>query len=188
MERKVLNYNQKILEEIKNYNPDLQAEKNSKKEIINFLNNNKDDFLRTNSAGHLTASAWIINLVKKKVLLHHHQSLDKWIQLGGHLEENETIKEAALREAKEESGLNSISFLDKKIFDLDVHKIPEAENIAEHYHYDIRYFFEADSKEKLEKSRESYNLKWIDLDKVRTYLKEESILRMVRKTKDKLNK
>lgn len=187
MERKVLNYNQKILEEIRNYNPDLQAEKNSKKEIINYLNNNKENFLRTNPAGHLTASAWIINIVERKVLLHHHQSLDKWIQLGGHLEENETTKEAALREAKEESGLNSISFLDKKIFDLDVHKIPEAENIAEHYHYDIRYLFKADSKEDLVKSRESYNLKWIDLDKISNYLTEDSILRMVRKTKDKLN-
>ena len=177
-----MNYYQKILEEIKNYRPANQTEKKSQKAIIDYLLNNRDNFLRTNPAGHLTASAWIINFDQDKVLLHHHQSLDKWIQLGGHLEKNELIKEAAFREAAEESGLSSLSLLNQRVFDLDVHQIPAANNQADHYHYDIRYLFEADSSEELEKSRESLNLKWIDLNKVTDYLSEESVLRMLRKT------
>src|SRR5205809_7967737 len=41
-----------------------------------------------------------------KVLLVHHRNLDKWLPLGGHIELDEDPEQAALREAKEESGLD----------------------------------------------------------------------------------
>ena len=41
-----------------------------------------------------------------KVLLIHHRKLDKWLPLGGHIELEEDPEQAALREAKEESGLD----------------------------------------------------------------------------------
>jgi 8-oxo-dGTP pyrophosphatase MutT (NUDIX family) len=40
-----------------------------------------------------------------KVLVIHHRNLDKWLPLGGHIELDEDPERAALREAKEESGL-----------------------------------------------------------------------------------
>ena len=42
----------------------------------------------------------------EKVLLIHHRKLDKWLPLGGHIELDEDPEQAALREAKEESGLD----------------------------------------------------------------------------------
>ena len=41
----------------------------------------------------------------EKILLIHHRQLDKWLPLGGHIELDEDPEQAALREAKEESGL-----------------------------------------------------------------------------------
>jgi len=41
-----------------------------------------------------------------KVLLIHHRKIDKWLPLGGHIELDEDPEQAALREAKEESGLD----------------------------------------------------------------------------------
>lgn len=41
-----------------------------------------------------------------KVLLIHHRKLNKWLPLGGHVELDEDPEQAALREAKEESGLD----------------------------------------------------------------------------------
>jgi 8-oxo-dGTP pyrophosphatase MutT (NUDIX family) len=41
---------------------------------------------------------------KGKILLIHHRKLDKWLPLGGHIELDEDPEQAALREAKEESG------------------------------------------------------------------------------------
>lgn len=40
-----------------------------------------------------------------KVLVIHHRKLDRWLPLGGHIELDEDPEIAALREAKEESGL-----------------------------------------------------------------------------------
>ena len=40
------------------------------------------------------------------ILLIHHRKLDKWLPLGGHIELDEDPEQAALREAKEESGLD----------------------------------------------------------------------------------
>lgn len=41
-----------------------------------------------------------------RVLLVHHRKLDRWLPLGGHIELDEDPEIAALREAKEESGLD----------------------------------------------------------------------------------
>lgn len=41
-----------------------------------------------------------------RILLIHHRNLNKWLPLGGHIELDEDPEAAALREAKEESGLD----------------------------------------------------------------------------------
>ena len=41
-----------------------------------------------------------------KILVIHHRKLDKWLPLGGHIELDEDPEQAAVREAKEESGLD----------------------------------------------------------------------------------
>jgi 8-oxo-dGTP pyrophosphatase MutT (NUDIX family) len=41
-----------------------------------------------------------------KVLVVHHRKLGKWLPLGGHIELDEDPETAALREAREESGLD----------------------------------------------------------------------------------
>ncbi len=41
-----------------------------------------------------------------KILLIHHRKLNKWLPLGGHIELDEDPEIAALREAREESGLD----------------------------------------------------------------------------------
>jgi 8-oxo-dGTP pyrophosphatase MutT (NUDIX family) len=47
----------------------------------------------------------VVVVHQSKVLLIHHRGLDKWLPLGGHIELDEDPEAAALREAKEESGL-----------------------------------------------------------------------------------
>ncbi len=54
---------------------------------------------------HFCASVFIINPINKKILLIHHKKFNRWVQPGGHINENETFEEAALREAFEETGV-----------------------------------------------------------------------------------
>jgi len=53
-----------------------------------------------------TATVYIVDEEKNRVLLIHHKKLDKWLPPGGHIDPNETPPEAAIREAKEETGLD----------------------------------------------------------------------------------
>ena len=54
---------------------------------------------------HFCASAFVINPNDKKILLVKHSDYDKWLQPGGHIEEDETPEEAAIREVYEETGV-----------------------------------------------------------------------------------
>lgn len=52
----------------------------------------------------ITATVYIVN--DDKVLLHKHKKYNTWFPVGGHLEPDELPHEAAIREAKEEAGLD----------------------------------------------------------------------------------
>ena len=54
---------------------------------------------------HLTASAWVVSPDRKQVLLAYHDLYDSWAWLGGHADGDRDLLAAALREAREESGL-----------------------------------------------------------------------------------
>lgn len=149
--------------------------------IIEFVKSYPNCFDRSLLIGHITGSAFIINKGKNKTLLTHHHKLEKWLQLGGHSDGDPDTVNVALREAEEESGLKKIIPLSSEIFDVDVHEIPARKDEPAHFHYDIRFLFEADDSEPLVISSESKDLAWIPLDRIEEYTREESVLRMVRK-------
>jgi len=160
------------------YIPSDEAERAHQQVILAFIGENPNFLGRSNLSGHVTCSAWVVNPRRNKVLLTHHRALDKWIQLGGHTEEGEDIPVAALREAREESGLE-FHFLFQGIFDLDVHLIPPGKGLSAHYHYDIRYLLESDDEAPLVVTVESMDLAWVPLTEVAN---QETVQRMVRKT------
>lgn len=131
--------------------------------------------------GHITGSAWIVD--GGSVLLTHHRKLDRWFQLGGHLEPGETVAEGALREAVEESGLAGLRLASEAIFDVDVHLIPERGSAPAHLHHDIRFLIVRPAEDAaLVGSSESRALAWVRLAETHRYNSSESIQRMVRKT------
>lgn len=149
--------------------------------LAGFVAGNERCFERTLLEGHVTGSAWIVDLERTHVLLTHHGKLDKWLQLGGHADGDWNVLEVALREAREESGLSSIRAVGDGIFDVDIHAIPARGAEPEHFHYDVRYLLEADRGEMLRMSSESKDLQWVAMERVAELTGEESVLRMVRK-------
>jgi 8-oxo-dGTP pyrophosphatase MutT (NUDIX family) len=140
-------------------------------------------FQRERLEGHFTASAWIVNKKRTHTLLTLHRKLGRWLQLGGHADGDENLLNVALKEAQEESGLESLDMVDSTIFDIDMHIIPERPQVPQHYHYDVRYLLEADIREPLKISKESISLAWIAFDSVADMVGySPSILRMLEKT------
>lgn len=172
-----------LLDLLSSYDTSSQDELNKKIKIINFLLEPSpySPFSRYNKVGHITASVWIIDPNSGSFLLCHHPKSDKWIQLGGHIEDaDRNIIEAATREGREESGIKDLKLLlNGYIFDIDIHFIPESKQEKGHYHYDIRFLFSADSNEKIKKTKYLSNIKWFDRSYIPT--EEDSILRMLEK-------
>lgn len=132
--------------------------------------------------GHLTGSAWIVDARRTRALLTHHRKLNKWLQLGGHADGDLDLASVASREAREESGLTRLRLASPQIFDLDRHWIPARKDEPAHWHYDLRFLFEADPDEPLVITPESKDLAWIELARLPDFNPEESLLRMARKT------
>ena len=151
-------------------------------QLIEFVEANINCFDRSLQIGHVTGSAWIVDLARAHVLLTHHQKLDKWLQLGGHADGNPDILQVALCEAREESGLQEVSPITEAIFDVDVHLIPAHGSVPPHFHYDVRFLLQADRGQPLLVSHESKALAWAALDQVAGLNAEDSLLRMVKKT------
>ena len=125
----------------------------------------KDTHLRSQTAGHLTGSAFVLDAGRERVLLLHHAKLHRWLQPGGHGEGETDPRLIALREIEEETGLVDLRpFPDERLVDVDVHLIPARAGEAGHPHLDLRYGFLAPRGAMLRVSSESRELRWFFVD------------------------
>src|SRR5581483_6638559 len=89
---------------------------------------------------------------------------------------------AALREAREESGLSGLELLHEGIADLDVHVIPAGRGEPEHRHFDVRYIARTRSPEAIViDAKESNELMWVDLGRAAELMSGEESHRVIRK-------
>jgi 8-oxo-dGTP pyrophosphatase MutT (NUDIX family) len=67
-------------------------------------------FSRTNMAGHITASGFVMTPDRSETLLICHKGLNRWLQPGGHVDVDDAeIWYAARREIREETGLTDFA-------------------------------------------------------------------------------
>lgn len=160
-------------------------------QIVSLVEAHPDCFERTCRPGHITGAAWIVSADRRRCLLTHHRKLDRWLQLGGHADGQSLVEEVALREAREESGINEFDIVPIAgallPFDLDVHQIPARYDDAgrqiedSHEHHDIRYLLVARGCETITASAESHEVRWFTTEEVLRLTDEESVLRMLYK-------
>jgi len=113
-----------------------------------FVSAPADPFARGNPEGHVTGSAVVARPDGSAFLLVLHRKLSRWLQPGGHTEESDpTIFDAALREAREETGIARFEApLGPAILDVDVHPIPARGRDAAHHHFDVRFLLTSRSE------------------------------------------
>jgi 8-oxo-dGTP pyrophosphatase MutT (NUDIX family) len=148
---------------------------------LSFLANASLPFDREHDDGHFTGSAWLVDASGKRVLLTHHRKLNRWLQLGGHADGDGDLARVALREAEEESGLSGLT-VEREIFDVDRHWIPERPNESGHWHYDVRFVVRAGAHDTFVLSDESLGLAWVSIETLAAANDtDESLRRMAQK-------
>jgi S-adenosylhomocysteine hydrolase/8-oxo-dGTP pyrophosphatase MutT (NUDIX family) len=146
---------------------------------------------RKNFVGHITASGFVLDKSRRKVVLIKHISLDKFLQPGGHVEiEDTSLLQAAIREIKEETGLqrfSNVSILSNNPeipLDINSHFIPENLKKGEpsHFHHDFRFCFilEDDSFSFEKQEEEVSECKMVDLSKLMDIVQFADIYKKIR--------
>jgi 8-oxo-dGTP pyrophosphatase MutT (NUDIX family) len=172
---------EELLAALRAYAPFNEHEAAMRERIIEFVTRHEDCFERTQQAGHVTASAWVVNRERTRTVLVHHARLNRWLQPGGHCDGDADVLGVALRETREETGLAAAP-AGGGIFDVDAHEIPARRAEPAHVHYDIRFLLEADDGAEVAVSAESHDVRWVSLEEVRALNTDESVLRLVAKT------
>ncbi|MGW6599491.1 NUDIX hydrolase [Streptomyces sp. NPDC055036] len=142
---------------------------------LDHLTAHPDAMWKSCGAGHLTASALVIDPERGRVLLTLHKKLRMWLQMGGHCEPGDiSLERAALREATEESGIEGLTLLVGGPVQLDRHAIPA----PCHWHLDVQYVALAPSGSVEAISEESLDLRWFSYDEAAA-MGDGSVVRLV---------
>ncbi|QIY98146.1 NUDIX hydrolase [Streptomyces sp. S1D4-11] len=150
---------------------------------LDHLSEHPDGMWKACTAGHVTASALVIDPVGGRVLLTLHRKLRMWLQMGGHCEPGDpTLAAAALREATEESGIEGLILLPGGPVTLDRHAIPAPCN----WHLDVQYAALAPAEAVAAISDESLDLRWFPYEEVAA-VADASVVRLLEATRARLS-
>lgn len=112
---------------------------------------------------HVTASCFVFSTDLARTLLCFHRKGRFWVQFGGHLEPDDaTVADAAVREAREESGIGRLALLSGSIVDLERHELHGGFSCDAHW--DIGFVALLSGDEEVTVSAESEDVRWFPLD------------------------
>jgi 8-oxo-dGTP pyrophosphatase MutT (NUDIX family) len=149
---------------------------------LDHLAEHPDGLWKACHAGHITASALVVDPEGGRVLLTLHKKLRMWLQMGGHCEPGDaSLAAAALREATEESGVSGLSLLAGGPVRLDRHPIPA----PCHWHFDVQYAVLAPADAVHAVSAESLDVRWFGYEEV-PEVADESVVRLLEATRARL--
>jgi len=136
-------------------------ERQSLRAFVEAFDQLDEPFAQESNSIHVTGSALVVG--PRGVVLLKHKRLGFWLQPGGHIDPGESPWAAALREAREETGLevNFVGPLDDEgvpeLLHVDVH--PGGRG---HTHLDVRYLFDGGDADPDPPEGESQEIGWYD--------------------------
>ena len=180
---------EELKEKIEGYKPCNEQEEQDKKVMIDYINHFDNVLTRKNEFGHFTASSWVVNQQRTKLLMIYHNIYNSWTWTGGHADGEHDLLGTALRELKEETGVKNVNVLNPDIFSLEIicvnGHVKRGKYVASHVHLNLTYLLEVDEEETLQmKEDENSGVKWIPIEDIDKYSTEPW---MVEKIFTKLN-
>lgn len=183
-----------LREKIEKYVPYNEQEEKDKNTILKYMDAFEDTLTRNNEFGHFTASAWVVNKERTKVLMIYHNIYKSWAWTGGHADGESDLLSVAVREVKEETGVENVKVLDDDIFSLEIvcvnGHVKRGKYVSSHVHLNVTYLLEVDENATLRiKEDENSGVKWVSIDEVEVTSNERWVKEKVyRKLNEKLKK
>ena len=160
-----------LLDALNRFRPCNEQEETDKKQILSLLSSGQDLYTRDNPVAHLTASSWVVSPDRKQVLLVYHNLYRSWAWMGGHADGDRDLCRVALRETREESGLQDLTLVSPDIFSLESLPVGGHEKrgnyISSHLHLNVTYLLEADPSQPIRvKPDENSGVAWFPVEEV----------------------
>lgn len=174
-------------EELHAYRPKNEQEAADKQMISDYIKTFPDTILtRENRFAHLTASSMIFNETRDKVLMIYHNIFRSWSWTGGHADGDTDMLKVAIREAKEETGVQNLRVLTPEpgkgpMAAVDVlpvwGHVKKGRYVSSHLHLNYSYLFEAKEVESLHiKEDENSQVGWLSVSKIREEVSEPDMI------------
>ena len=146
---------------------------------------------RENPIAHFSASAWIVNPGRTHALMAWHNIYDTWAWTGGHADGEADLLSVALREAREESGLERIQPVSPEIYSIEVlpvnAHVKRGKFVSAHLHLNVTYLLCADDGQALKnKPDENSAVAWLPLKEAAENREEPFMAVVYRKLNGKL--
>ena len=181
-----------LKEQIEKYEPYNEQEAKDKETMLKYINTFDDVLTRNNEFGHFTASSWVVNKERTKVLMIYHNIYKSWSWTGGHADGESDLLQTAIRELKEETGIKNVKILDDNIFSLEIicvdGHVKRGKYVSSHVHLNLTYLLEVDENEDLKiKEDENSGVRWVNIEDVEKVVTEKWVAENVyRKLNEKL--
>ena len=146
---------------------------------------------RDNPFAHFTASAWIVNPDRTKVLMAYHNIYKSWAWTGGHADGDADLLAVALREAREETGAAGLRPVTGSIHSLEVlpvnAHVKRGQFVSAHLHLNLTYLLTADDALPVRpKPDENSAVAWLPLAEAADCREEPFMAVIYQKLNDKL--
>ena len=138
---------ERLLKQIEAYKPCNEQEEKDRELLLQWIRSGMDIVTRANETAHLTASAWVVSPDRKQVLMAYHNIYHSWAWLGGHADGDADLCSVAVREVKEESGIEEVKLLSDQPFSLEILSVDghvkRGKYVTAHLHLNVTYLMEA---------------------------------------------
>ncbi|MEG2119005.1 MAG: NUDIX hydrolase [Pseudoflavonifractor sp.] len=178
-------------DEICAYVPKDRQEETDRRIFLDYIRQYPNTVLtRENECAHLTSSGFVVNADATKVLMAHHNIYKVWAWTGGHADGDGDLLAVALREAREETGIERIRPLSEGIAALDIlpvwGHVKRGNYVAAHQHLNVSYLLVADETDPLRPcAGENTKVAWLPADRLLEYTNEWQMDHVYRKLLDR---
>ena len=176
-------------QQLRAFRPANEQEASDRRLMLQYMAMFSNLYTRENEMAHLTASSWVVNPARTKVLMAYHNIYDSWAWLGGHADGMEDLLAVAQKEVLEESGVRTTP-VSSDIFSVEIlgvnGHVKRGRYVSTHLHLNVTYLLQAEEDQALHiKPDENSGVRWFALDEVLSNTREPEMRVIYQKLMDK---
>ena len=171
-----------FIDDIKAFVPDCPQEENDRRLMLEAACSSPERILtRAHELYHMTASSMIVNPARTHVLMAYHNIYNSWAWTGGHADGESDLMSVALKEAREETGIRTLTPIRNAPVSLEIlHVQPHIKRgkyVSAHLHMNLTYALLGDDTEALSsKPDENARVGWLPIASLNEAVREKDML------------